>query len=153
MSIDARNIYIYSPMDLTTATGSSTGAAVPLASVAAGGASVRNVCKRVQVSVCTSSASVQVPVTIQLFDGASSTGTVLASWQLTPQVSTFIALGKAQFSGLFYIDADDLHIKGAVNTAMALSGPVGGAAGTLIGLNLQTYLFPKANTVAFANPS
>jgi len=149
MAIDSRNSFIYSPMDLTTATGSSTGAAVPLASVAAGGASVRNVAKRVQVSISASSASVQVPVTIQLFDGASSTGTVLASWQLSPRVDSTAASG--QF--LCYIDADNLHIRGTVNTAMALSGPVGGAAGVLIGLNLQTYLFPKANTVAFANPS
>ena len=149
MAIDSRNSFVTSALDLTTSTGSSTGAAVPLASVAAGGASVRNVAKRVQISMSVSSASVQVPVTIQLFDGGSSTGTVLASWQMSPRVDTTATA--ATF--LCYIDADNLHIKGATNTAMALSGPVGGAAGCLIGLNLQTYLLNKANPVAQTNVS
>ena len=141
MATDSRIDFVYSPLDLAVNTGSSTGAAVPLASVAAGAASIRNICKRVQISMATSSASVQVPITIQLFDGGSSTGTVLASWQATPFAATINATGNVQ--NPVVIDQDNLHIKGTAATAMALSGPVGGAAGTLIGLNLYTYPFPK----------
>ena len=104
MAIDARNTFVYSPLDLTTSTGSSTGAAVPLASVAAGGTGLRNICKRVQISMSTSSASVQVPVTIQLFDGALSTGTVLASWQLSPRGDTTTATVGNDGNILAYVD-------------------------------------------------
>ena len=141
MAIDEKRIdFVYSPLDLTVSTGSSTGAAVPLASVAAGSASIRNICKRVQISMSTSSASVQVPVTIQLFDGASSTGTVLSTWQATPAAASGLSQNPV------VLDFDNLHIRGTAATAMALSGPVGGAAGTLIGLNLHTYQFPRQPT-------
>ena len=140
MAIDSRNDFVYSPLDLVTTTGSSSGAAVPLASVAAAGASRRNICKRIQITMSTSSASVQVPITIALYDGASSTGTQLATWQLSPMTSSTATNTNGGY--LCAVDYDRLHIRGALNTAMALSGPVGGAAGCLIGLNLQTYAFP-----------
>jgi hypothetical protein len=145
VAIDSRNSFVYSPLDITTATGSAS-AGVVLASVAASGtAGVFNVAKRVQISIASSSGSAQVPIQVQLFNGASSTGTVLTTWNLTP------SSGSLATPALLVVDMDNLHIAGASNTAMCVSTPVGAASGGLISVNLQTYLFPKSNFKTVTN--
>lgn len=140
MAIDSRNDFVNSCLDLTTSTGSSTGAAVALASVAAQAASIRNVAKRVQATMSVSSGVIQPPLLVGLFDGGSSTGTLLASWHLSPSPASGLAPGPAM------IDFDNLHIRGTAATAMALSTNANAGAGTLISLNLQSYAFPKSTS-------
>lgn len=151
MAIDSRNTFVYSPLDITTSTGSSTGAAIPVASVAASGtAGIFQVCKRATITVSVSSSGVQPPVSIQLFNGASSTGTVLATWQVTPQNGS--ASGANGCLPTIVLDMDNLHIPGSTaNTAMCLSGSANMGAGTLASLQLYTYVFPKANFKTVTN--
>lgn len=151
MAIDSRNSFLYSPLDLTTSTGSATGAATPLASVAASGsAGVFNVAKRVQITYSVSSNGVAVPLLFSLFNGASNTGTVLCSWNVTPQNGS--GAGSSTSFPTIFIDADNLHIPGSTaNTAMCVSTGANGVANSLSACNLQTYVFPKANAKTVTN--
>jgi hypothetical protein len=147
VAIDARNTFVYSPLDLVTNTGSSTGAAIAVASVAAAGtAGVFNICKRVQINMAVSSGASQVPYVIQLLHSASN-GTVLAQWVVTPSPAAS-GIGAPSQS----LDFDNLHIiPPAANAAMFLQAAVNASASTVVGLQLQTYQFPKANFKTVTN--
>ena len=137
MAIDSRNTFVYSPLDLAVATASSTGAAACTTTQAAGATGIRNICKRVTVTLGVG-ATLQPPVQVQLINGASglsnTTSSILANWIITALVS----------GAQTVLDVDNLHIAGSTATAMTLfvRAP---AANTNCSINLETYTFPRAN--------
>jgi hypothetical protein len=148
MSLFAGLDWIRSPLDLNTVTGSSTGAAVAVASVPAITAAALsngqwNVAKRVQISVAVSSGSSQAPIQFFLFNSISSAaGTILAGWTLSPQNATVGSAFAAP--GVSLIDQNDLHIATpTAGQAMCLSGNASAGAGSIVTLNLQTYVLGK----------
>ena len=146
MAIDSRNTFVTSPLDLTTAAVSVTGATVASTTFAAAGASVRNILKRLTITVSASGA--QAPLFVGVFDGASTSSAVLALYEIQPN-NTVASTGSPSIS----IDLDNLHIKGSVNTVMNIGTTAAPAASTSIALTAQAYIFPKANATAYANPS
>jgi len=124
-----------SALDQWSVTSASAGAQTPSASKAAGAATVRHVAKRVIIGAA-AGATVQPAIQVNLRDGATGAGTVLASWQ--------IALGLiTALSGVncVNIDADNLNLVGTAATAMTLETTGNLAANTtgsctLIGYDL-----------------
>lgn len=146
MAIDSRNTFVYSPLDLTTAAVSVTGATVASTTFAAGGASVRNVLKR--LIVCCSASGAQAALFVGVFDGASTSSTVLALFEVQPTLTAASTGANGQV-----LDLDNLHIRGSANTIMNVGTTAAPAASTSISITAQAYVFPKANTQAIANPS
>ena len=146
MAIDSRNSFVVSPLDLTTAAVSVTGATVASTTFAAAGASVRNVVKRLTITCSASGA--QAALFVGVFDGASTTSTVLALYAVQPNL-TAASTGSPSIS----IDLDNLHVKGSANTVTTIGTTAAPAASTSIAITGQAYIFPKANAVSFTNPS
>ena len=135
-AIDSRNDFVGSPLDLTTVAVSITGASVASTSVAAAGASLQNVIKRLQITVGASGA--QAPLFVGVFNGASTSSTPLALYTVTPTL-TAASTGTPSPT----IDLDNLHIAGSANTALTVGTTAAPAASTSIAITAQTYVFPK----------
>lgn len=146
MAIDSRNSFVVSPLDLTTTSVSITGATLVSTTIAAAGASVRNIIKRFTLTCGASGA--QAPLFAGIFDGGSTSSTVLALYCVMPTLTA--ASTGAQ--SLIY-DMDNLHITASKNTITTVGTTAAPAASTSVGLTVQSYIFPKANTVTVTNPS
>jgi hypothetical protein len=146
MAIDSRNTWVYSPLDLTTTAVSITGATLVSTTIAAAGASVRNIVKRLTITCGASGA--QAPLFVGVYDGASTSSAVLALYAVMPTL-TAASTGAQSIS----IDLDNLHIKGSANTITTVGTTAAPAASTSVGVTVQSYIFPKANAVTVTNPS
>lgn len=149
--------FVYSPLDLFTVSAFAAGTTLAIASTGAQAASIRNVAKRVGVTLSAPAAGQVAPVGVMLRDSATaptvtSGTTVKKCWQ--------ISLGLAAVSaGLccVNIDEDNLHISGSTATAMTLehNGTTGGSttpvAASISSLTLQGYAFPKQPAVVALN--
>lgn len=127
--------YFNSPMDLWSVTGSGAGAQQAIASKALGAAGVRHVAKRVIITAATTG-TVQPAIQVNLRDGASGLGTVLASWQVGIGLSTALSGVCAQ-----NIDVDNLNLVGTSATAMTLEFSGAAAAATTTSVTLIGYDF------------
>jgi hypothetical protein len=100
-------------------------------SKAAGGAGVRHVCTSLAARIVGgTTAPAAVSVTLNLRDGATGAGTVLASW-------TFVLAGA--IAAKDEVILCDLNIVGTANTAMTLEFSAAGGANTLESVNLVGY--------------
>ena len=97
------------------------------ASKAAGAAGVRHVCTGVSASVA-AAATAQPAVIVNLRDGATGAGTILATWALSAIVNS---MGVIQLTGL--------NIVGTAATAMTLEFAGATAAGVVGSVNLVGY--------------
>jgi hypothetical protein len=134
MAVDGRNDWAFSPADLTTISGYTSGANAINVSQAAGANTRQHVAKRINASLGVSGA--QTPIAVIIVNGTTgqtaSTALYLASFTLAPPAS-----------GVDRFDYDNLHIAGTSATAMTLY--VGApAAGSNVTAFLQTYDFPVA---------
>ena len=144
MAIDSRNTFVYSPLDLTTAAVSVTGATVASTTFAAGGVGIRNVLKRLVITCSASGA--QAALFVGAFDGASTSSAGLALFAVQTNL-TAASTGSPSIT----IDLDNLHIRGTANTVMNIGTTAAPAASTSIALTGQAYVFPRANPQAVAN--
>lgn len=106
--------------DLTVVASAPAAATQATLTRAAGGAAVRHVCRRIIATVAAAAGAVVAPVNVNLRDGGTGAGTILASWALAAVVNT-IAI----------FDADMLEIPGTANTAMTLEFAAASAAGSI----------------------
>lgn len=144
MAIDSRNSFVVSPLDLTTAAVSVTGATVVSTTFAAGGAGLRNVLKR--LIVCASASGAQAALFVGVFDGASTSSTPLALFEVQPTLTAASTGTPGQV-----LDLDNLHIRGSANTVMNVGTTAAPAASTSVAITAQAYVFPRANAQSYAN--
>ena len=144
MAIDSRNSFVVTPIDLTTAAVSVTGATVASTTFAAGGVGLRNIVKRLVITCSASGA--QAALFVGIFDGASTSSTVLALFAVQPNL-TAASTGSPSIT----MDLDNLHIRGTANTITNVGTTAAPAASTSIALTAQAYVFPRANPQAYAN--
>ena len=157
MAIDSRNDFVYSPLDLFVVTAFAAGTTLAIASTAAQAASIRNVAKRVGVTLSAPAAGQVAPVGVILRDSATSPAQTGGA---TVKKCYSISLGLAAVSaGLccVNIDEDNLHIPGTAATAMTLEfiGTTGGSttpvAASISSATLIGYAFPKQPTAVALN--
>ncbi len=102
-------------------------AGTPSASKAAGGAGVSHVCTGIVASVA-AAATAQTPVIVNLRDGATGAGTILATFALS-----------APANGTGIVSIAGLNIIGTANTAMTLEFAGATAAAVVGSVNLVGY--------------
>lgn len=97
-------------------------AGTPTISKAAGAAGVRHVCTGISISV-SAGATAQTPVVVNLRDGATGAGTILASWALSTIANSTTSV---QLTGLNIVGtaATAMTLEFAATTATAVVGSV-----------------------------
>jgi hypothetical protein len=97
-------------------------AGTPTISKAAGAAGVRHVCTALSISV-SAGATAQTPVVVNLRDGATGAGTILATWALSTIVNSTTTI---QLTGLNIVGtaATAMTLEFAATTATAVVGSV-----------------------------
>lgn len=102
-------------------------AGTPSASKAAGAAGIRHVCNSVSIAVA-AGATPQLPIIINLRDGATGAGTILQTWALA-----------ALAGSASVVNISGLNIVGSAATAMTLEF-AGATSATVVGsVNLSGY--------------
>ncbi len=133
MAADTRNDFVFSALDLATVAVSITGASLVSTVIAAPANSLnRNVVKRLQVTAVASGA--QAALFAGIFDGASTSSTVLALFCITAQSNT---------QPMSPLDLDNLHIKGSVGAATCVGTTAAPAASTSVAITAQSYILGK----------
>lgn len=121
----------YSAMLSTwTATDTDVGATQSIATKASGGGSVRHV--TTAISACMSATVAQVPILVNLRDGATGAGTILRSW----------VIGVDAVNQSRCMNESGLNITGSAATAMTMEFAAAGAATTTTTVNLSGYSTP-----------
>lgn len=97
-------------------------AGTPSASRVAGASGVRHVCTGISISVA-AGATAQTPVIVNLRDGATGAGTILATWALSAIVN---GMGSLNLNGLNLVGsaATAMTLEFAATTATAVVGSV-----------------------------
>ena len=106
------------------------GATQSVATKAAGGTTVRHVATA--ISACMSATVAQVPLTVNLRDGATGAGTIIRSW----------TIGIASVNESKCVAESGLNETGTGDTAMTLEFSAAGAATTTTTVNLSGYSTP-----------
>ena len=132
MSIDLRNDFVQSPLDLIVATASVTGATVCSTSLAAPSNTLnRNCIKRLAVQVAASGA--QPPLFVGIFGGGATSSTPLALFCVTAASSETPS----------NLDLDNLHVLAPAGVATAIGTTAAPAASTSVAITAVGYVFGK----------
>lgn len=118
------------PLTTWSVTDTDVGATQSIASKAAGGGTVRHVATA--VSACMSATVAQVPILVNLRDGATGAGTIIRAW----------VIGISAVNGSSCIFESGLNITGTANTAMTMEFAAAGAATTTTTVNISGYSTP-----------
>lgn len=118
------------PLSTWRVTDTDVGATQSVASKAAGAATIRHVAT--SISACMSATVAQVPITVNLRDGATGAGTIIRSW----------TIGVSAVNDSKCVNESGLNESGSANTAMTLEFVAAGAATTTTTVNLSGYSTP-----------